>query len=219
MTFRLRNGQTIALKPDVRFTLNEIYLDQVYDVPGVDFAGCRSVLDLGANMGIFALYVESKSPVAIVHCFEPEASNYEVLERNLAANRARARPYHLALSTACGTEHLSLEGSSAEYALGRAEGRTQAVECVDWTRLHAVTGVERFDFVKMDIEGAELPILEATSDDELRRIGALSLEWHHSQEKLRALAERLRGLGFEVVAKMVQATRLLKARLPVERPR
>lgn len=212
-TFRLRNGQTVALKPDVRFTLNEIYLDHVYDIPGVDLATCHSVLDLGANMGVFALYVASRSP-AMVHCFEPESTNYEVLQRNLAVNRARAKAYRMALSTSCGTGHLSLEGSSAEYALGRAQGKSEAVECVDWDRLFEVTGIRAFDFVKMDIEGAELEILESTSDECLRRIGALSMEWHHATEKLERLAGRLRGLGFEVSPESVHSTRLLKARQP-----
>ena len=211
-TYRLRNGQTVALKPDVRFILNEIYLDRAYEIPGVDLAGCRSVLDLGANVGIFALYVASRSP-ALLHCFEPESTNYEVLERNLRANRVNAKAYKVALSTSCGTGRLRLDRSAAEYSLDDGSaGRTEAVECVDWDRLFEMTGVERFDFVKMDIEGAELEILRATTDERLRRIRALSMEWHHSAEELESLAARLRALGFEVNPVAVQATRLLKAR-------
>jgi FkbM family methyltransferase len=212
-TYRLRNGQTITLKPDVRFTLNEIYLDRAYDVPGVDFATCGSVLDLGANVGIFALYVASRSK-AVVHCFEPESSNFALLEQNLRANHSTARAYRLALSTRCGSAPLYFGPTAAEHGLGVREGPSEVVECVDLDLLFARTGVERFDFVKMDIEGAEREVLLACTDEQLRRMGALSLEWHHSAPELEELARRLRSLRFEVSAQPTGGRgRLLKARL------
>src|SRR5215472_13807635 len=96
LQFRLRNGQTVSINSDARFTLNEIYLDRLYDVPGVDFARCVSVLDLGANAGVFALYAASKSPRASVYCFEPSAQNFTILTRNLKDNHVRAIPYQMA---------------------------------------------------------------------------------------------------------------------------
>ena len=54
LKFELRNGQEISLTAGVRFTLNEIYLDKVYDVPDIDPSNLRHVLDLGANVGLFA---------------------------------------------------------------------------------------------------------------------------------------------------------------------
>ena len=47
----------------------------------------------------------------------------------------------------------------------------------------------------MDIEGHERKILAACTDEQRRRIGALSLEWHHGMEELEALARRLRESG------------------------
>ena len=63
-TYRLRNGQAVSVLPEVRFTLNEIYLDRVYDVPGIRLADCRTILDLGANMGVFASYAAAEAPDA-----------------------------------------------------------------------------------------------------------------------------------------------------------
>jgi FkbM family methyltransferase len=212
-TFRLRNGQIVTLRSEVRFILNEIYLDRVYDVPGVDLARCNSVLDVGGNVGVFALYVASVAPKASVHCFEPDPKNFEMLEHNLKRNHVRAKTYRLAVSTSSGTGHLRLKGSSAEYSLGEADASTTPVDCVDWDQVFRLTGVDRFDFVKMDIEGHERKILAACTDEQLRRIGALSLEWHHGMEELETLARRLRGIGFDA-APQVHAghTRYLKAR-------
>ena len=196
-TFRLRNGQVITLKSEARFTLNEIYLDHVYDVPGVDLARCASVLDIGANVGLFALYVASQSPRVNLHCFEPEPRNFELLERNLQANRVRAQAYQRAVSTSVGAGHLHVGAKSIEYSLGEAGANTTQVECVDWDSVFKLAGVERFDFMKMDIEGHEREILANCRDEQLRRLGAFSLEWHHDLEELRALARRLQRIGFD----------------------
>ena len=212
--FRLRNGQNITIIDDVRFTLNEIYLDRVYDVPGVDFKRCTSVLDLGANMGIFALYIASKNSGAQIHCFEPEATNFKFLQRNLSANNVRASTYPYAVSSSSGIGHLSIKGTSAEYTLASAGDAFQEVECVDIDRVFELTGVEHFDFVKMDIEGAEREILAACTDQQLRRMRAISLEWHHSLQELDDLATRLRAYGFEVQTKIVHGhVAHLRARL------
>lgn len=195
-TYRLRNGQAIAVKDDARFTLNEIYLDHVYDVPGVDWASCRSVLDLGANVGIFGLYVAGRAPAAKVHCYEPESTNFALLERNLAQVGGRAKAYRMAVSATSGTGFLNLSGGSTEYALGGGDNGGEMVECVDLDRVFELAGVDTFDFVKMDIEGAERDILLACRDDQLTRIRALSLEWHHKRDELETLAGRFRRLGF-----------------------
>jgi FkbM family methyltransferase len=209
--YRLRNGQAIFVNDDARFTLNEIYLDRIYDVPGADISSCRSVLDVGANVGIFALYVASKAPQATIHCFEPQSSNFEILRRNLAAVGIRATAHKLALSPSSGTGYLSLQGSSVEYSLGAEGARSEKVECVDWDGVFRLTGVECFDFVKMDIEGAERDILDACTDSQLQRMRVLALEWHHQREELEALADRFRRLGFDAHAHFSGRQRYLRA--------
>jgi FkbM family methyltransferase len=197
VTFRLRNGYKVITTPDARFVLNEIFLDGVYDVPGVDLAKCRSVLDIGANVGMFALYVLSRAPQARVYCFEPSSHTFSVLERNIEANHARIKPFRVAVAGSNGVAHLSLTGNSVEFALAGAGPATERVECVDLQRVFELTGVETFDFVKMDIEGAEREVFAATSDELLTRIHALALEWHHSWDELGLLAERFRSAGFQ----------------------
>jgi hypothetical protein len=79
--FRLRNGQTVTTVAEAAFVLNEIYLDRTYDVPGVDWRKCRSILDLGANVGAFALYAPFRVPNATVYCFEPALKSFRTVQR------------------------------------------------------------------------------------------------------------------------------------------
>lgn len=218
LTFRLRNGQTVTLKAEVRFVLNEIYLDRVYDVPGVDLPACRSILDLGANLGIFALYAASRAPRATVYCLEPASQSFALLERNIRQNNVQAKLFQLAVAPACATGYLSVTGISAGYALGPPGPGMEQVECVDLEKVFELTGLETIDFVKMDVEGAEREILTRCSDELLSRINALVIEWHHSWEELEALAERLRNIGFLAEPRLLDQIQYLWARQPAGRP-
>lgn len=195
--FRLRNGQVLEVPRDARFILNEIYLDKVYDVPGIDPSRLRHVLDLGANVGLFATYISSLNPQATIYCFEPAKSNYDDLQVNVNRNRVNARLFPSAVSNKEGKGFLSHQGSSVEFALVEsAEDNTEEVGCVSFESVFPLCGVERFDLLKLDIEGHEKTLLEGASDDLLRRFDKMIVEWHYSWEELQTLAERLRGIGF-----------------------
>ena len=119
LNFRLRNGQRLALKSETRFLLNEIYLDRVYDLPGVDYSKCTKVLDLGGNVGLFALYVASRNARAEIYSFEPSSENLSLLRRNLEANPEHARRIKVlpfAVGSSCKTVPLYLSGTPAEYS-------------------------------------------------------------------------------------------------------
>jgi len=214
LTFRLRSGKSVTLKAETRFILNEIFLDRVYDVPGVNLADCKSILDIGANMGVFALYAADRAPRADIHCFEPSSKNSAILQKNIFDNKVRAKLYLLAVAPTCGTGYLSLTGTAQEYSLGAIGPSTEQVECVDLRKVFELTAVENFDFVKIDIEGAERDIINQCPDVLLSRIRALSLEWHHSWEELGALVERFRKMGFGAERTNHDRVLYLKARKP-----
>jgi FkbM family methyltransferase len=203
--FRLRNGQVVEVKRDARFILNEIYLDRVYDLPGVPYSCLTHILDLGANIGLYATYVASLNPHATLHCFEPAKSNYEILERNIRRNRVNARLYESAVSVNTGVGFLSHKGSSVEYALvDSADEVTEEVQCVALDSVFERCGVARFDLLKIDIEGHEKSLIEGASDDWFRRFDHLIMEWHYSQAELEVVAERLRLIGFEAEPVLIQ---------------
>jgi FkbM family methyltransferase len=199
--FRLRNGQRLALKAETRFLLNEIYLDRVYDLPGVDYSNCTKVLDLGGNVGLFALYVASRSARARIYSFEPSSENLSLLRANLEAtgHAERIRVLPFAVAPSCGRVTLYLHGTPAEYStVGDAKGsaRSEEVRCVDVASIFELCEVDEFDIAKIDIEGAERELLNAASDEQLRRFKAIVLEWHYSWEALEQVASRFSSIGF-----------------------
>lgn len=74
-----------------------------------DFQAGEVLWDVGANVGAYSLYAGLKPGVSVL-AFEPEASNYYVLTRNVALNAMwdRIETYCMALSDKTSLEELSL---------------------------------------------------------------------------------------------------------------
>ena len=217
LSFRLRNGQTATVRGSMRAALNEIYLHRVYDIPGLDYRGCRQLFDFGANAGLFALYVAARAPAARIACFEPAVANFATLQRNLADNGVQAQAFRMAVSTVCELRRLSLAGGSGQYRLDGTADDFEYVTCVDLARVFELTGAATCDFLKMDIEGEELALLLRTPLADLRRIRAMAMEWHHPDAQLAEVRERLSAAGFDSWVEHVGHDRhqvMLKARQP-----
>lgn len=86
----LPNGWRIVVprhgEDDLRFLYAEIFVGHCYEQEGIALTGCRVVLDVGANVGMFALRVKQVAPDARVYCFEPAPLSFACLATNLAAH-------------------------------------------------------------------------------------------------------------------------------------
>lgn len=65
-----------------------------YEVPY--FGDQLTILDLGANIGSFALWATLRWPQSRIHCHEPHSGTFEILRRNVGAleNVTCVKPRH-----------------------------------------------------------------------------------------------------------------------------
>lgn len=129
-------------------------------------SGARCMLDVGANLGIHALRLALREPQATVHAFEPLPQSFEFLSRNIALNglgdRVRAHGFGLSRENGSFEFHIAPENGTNASLLNVA-GRSDARHVVgltlrldDWV---ANTGSQP-DYIKVDVEGAELWVFE-----------------------------------------------------------
>lgn len=64
------------------FLYNEIFHKEMYFKHGITLADNSTVLDIGANIGMFTLFVNSKSKNCNVYAFEPLPPTYDILKLN-----------------------------------------------------------------------------------------------------------------------------------------
>lgn len=146
-----------------------------------------TVLDIGANVGAFALRARAKWPRAAIRCYEPVPKNYEALVANLKIRTHHpklVRAYRFAVRNFCGHDNIFIGHHGVTcgfHQLGRQTSVTERVMCVD------AAGVPGAELVKIDTEGCEVEILSRL---DLRKTRALVVEYHRAEdvEKLNAIA-------------------------------
>jgi len=157
----------------------EIILEGIYDRNDVMRARAgESVIDVGANVGVFAI-VQARRGARVV-CFEPHPGAFANLLQNLKLNGVarQVTAVNAAVSTSDGMASLVTASGSVSSHLGSA-GAEEYVS-VNTVRLDSELrrlGIERPDLLKVDVEGAELDVL-AGADQTLRHVRAAILEVH-----------------------------------------
>lgn len=161
----------------------------------------RWILDLGANVGYSSAYFLSCFPTASVIAVEPDPDNCKLCRRNLAPYGKRARVVHGAVWSTRSRLALSRGtfGDGREWATQVTAGadREGLVEGYAIPSFLEMTGGERIDILKVDIERSELDLFGNHSSSWLRAIGNICIELHGADcEKV--FFEALRGFDYSL---------------------
>jgi amino acid adenylation domain-containing protein/FkbM family methyltransferase len=70
-------------KNETDFTYREIFDDESYLKHGITLNGKDCVFDVGANIGLFTLFIYQRSPKAQVYAFEPIPATFDLLRKNV----------------------------------------------------------------------------------------------------------------------------------------
>jgi amino acid adenylation domain-containing protein/FkbH-like protein/FkbM family methyltransferase len=68
---------------ETEYLYEEIFVDQVYLKHGIELHDGDCVFDVGANIGMFTMFVKHRVPNATIHAFEPAPHTFEVLRANV----------------------------------------------------------------------------------------------------------------------------------------
>lgn len=143
----LPNGLSVACQTaaEARFFYHDIFEKRVYHRHGIRLEGARCVLDVGANIGLFTLFVCRYCPEATVYAFEPAPGLFELLGANTASFGERVRRFGCALSDRRGegelTFYLNSSGMSSLYP-DRDEERRNLEAIFANQRRQGVDGVD-----------------------------------------------------------------------------
>ena len=83
---------------ETRFLHDEIFVDEVYLRGGIVLRENSVVLDVGANIGMFSLFVGARCPSARVYAFEPVPEVFAKLAQNIDERGLSVRPFNYGLS-------------------------------------------------------------------------------------------------------------------------
>ena len=163
------------------------------------------VLDLGANMGRFASQIIARIGCHVL-AVEPEQANFEAIP-----DHPRLRKLRGAVGGRCGRFGVRISSDSTGHQLNAVAvadsdiATEQVVTMHDFPSLVASTDTRRIDLMKIDVEGCEWDWLDTISDEQLKTIGQLTIEFHDFLPEYRESNRtwpnyrRLIGLGFNCI--------------------
>ena len=147
-----------------------------------------TIFDVGANVGLYtAELVRTFGAQATIWSFEPASETFAILERN-AGSLPNVHLVPLGLGDQAGTVRLYSAGRGSTYASvydvsarlersGLMLAETESIELTTLDEFCETQGIEHVDFLKLDVEGNELKVLQG-AERMLRRsrIGAIQFE-------------------------------------------
>jgi FkbM family methyltransferase len=189
---------------------NEIFRDACYlhnDFFKMDEI-TEVIFDCGANIGLFTLWAALRCPNATIYAFEPIPQIFYTMTRNIArynfSNRVQAYniglgelpanggahdqevdfrfyPELSSMSTCLWQEHELVRKFGTEGALDRFEVLKCKVRCLG--DIIEETGVKKIDYLKIDVEGKELDVINGLYEDDWKGIQQVCAEVQPSNDK------------------------------------
>jgi len=244
---RLPNGLLIAYqnRNEADDLYNEIFKDRIYLKHGIKLPQGACVVDAGANIGLFTMFVTQHCPDARVYAFEPVKPVYEKLAINATLCGTATKIFNYGLSNLEKTEtfayypRYTAKSGVSDYAdaldevevvktflrnqqqfgVTEVQGlievenellndlfESESQECL-LKRLSDVIreeAIERIDLLKVDVQRAELDVLNGLDADDWSKIQQLVMEVHDRKGKatggrIEQITRLLQEHGFDVI--------------------
>lgn len=151
------------------------------------------VLDIGANFGIYTVLIASRISGSMVHAFEPVPGTARLLSENVARNDVIQNVVinNVAVGREEGMLSITVDRYAGNYLLTQASysGNSQKVPVIRLDDYVAHRELSRVDFIKCDVEGAELLVMHGAAE---------ILERHHPIVMLELVEEWVGRFGYSI---------------------
>ena len=224
--FEFPDGFQFYSSPDLNETAliyNEIVLKREYLPPQMKIGNDSCVFDVGANVGVFTLFIKSLYKEARVYAFEPIPETFSILQRNMALH---SLPDVVVCNVAIGDEDFverdfcyypHMPGNSTSDPSRKEFQRSLMVQAMgeertNWLFKSSVrtstvrtissiireNDVKKIDLLKIDVEGDECAVLRGIGEDHYDVIKQMAVEVH-SEDLLASVNSLLSKMGFAIL--------------------
>ena len=181
-----RNG--IKLKIRVFSTdliaFTHVWILEEYKKSGFEIKNDDTILDIGAHIGLFALYVSQFCKNGKIFCFEPVDENFNLLKENIKLNNIKnIIASKLAVSSKSGNVTIFLNEDESGHSMYLLGSKSVQVKSISLKEILDSNNIEKCDFIKMDCEGEEYEIINSLPEDYFEKIKKMCIEYHFAEEK------------------------------------
>jgi FkbM family methyltransferase len=206
IVFKGRNNVVFEVPRIVQHVFKEIFMEHSYMIGLRNvIPDCPVVIDIGANVGFFTMFIASRFPNATVFAYEPIRNNYAQLKRNAELNKhvriscfEKAVFSHTGEVPICFDPHDSLTTTAHIIQESEESKSCIRVPCVSLVDIFENNNIEHCDLLKMDCEGAEFDIILNCPQEYLTRIDQVAMELHANGSDIETLKAFLTKSDFRI---------------------
>jgi FkbM family methyltransferase len=180
-------------RPRQEHEFSKILIDDCYRLSEIKRA--QKILDIGSNIGLFAIAARRRFPHATIHCYEPNPAVIPYLQSH--CNQSACQLFPAAVGLTAGRVSLRAEGEGTLFSTTIADS-SGGIPQVSFAE--AVANLGTVDLLKLDCEGAEWEIFEDVQT--WKSVHRLAMEYHLWARKgstVAALRQILSALGFKKI--------------------
>ena len=199
-----RNGVKIKLRVNSTdlMAFTHVWLLHEYGRSGFEIRDTDIVIDIGAHIGLFALFSSQFCKNGKVYCFEPVKENFDLLESNLELNNIRnVVATNAAISTSTGVVTIYLNDDESGHSMYVTGSKQIQVKSLSLQDVFDSNKLEKCDFLKIDCEGEEYKIIDSLPTSYFDKINKMCVEYHFVDTKpylLQDMIKRLKLLSYRI---------------------
>ncbi len=208
---------------DIQYIFDEIFVGNAYDHPRIALPQHPTVIDIGANVGLFSIWAARKYSPRTILAYEASPTTHQCLVENVArhvnSKTTAATCFNFAVSFEAGRELVLhqppwnsglstlLDGSTLPWVdelRTKGELITHKVPSTTVSHEMALRNLASVDLLKIDVEGYFMEVLDGIAAADFARIHNIVLEAEYTEalgQTAQSLCALLRDKGYEVEAK------------------
>jgi len=202
-------GKSIFLRPKTsdfaEFAV--IFSDTEYPINKIKCKNKATIFDVGANIGLFTLYVKSHFPSTDIHTFEPAQDNYNLMLKNCKKEK-NITHNNIAIGTKKQKGYLDISSSPDAYHIIKNKNQNQNRKTA-LCKINTLydycneNNISEISILKIDCEGCEFELFKdkATLDFIKKKVNKIILEIHQDFGNSINLIGNIKKQNFAVIYK------------------
>ena len=220
----------ISSKEETQFIFKEIFVEQQYLQNGIVVKEGDCIFDVGANIGLFSIFLSQFAKSLKIYSFEPIKPIFEVLQENMRLHsQDNVSLFNYGLSSENNPEvvftfYPNMATSSTVKPEEKTMNSEQQEALKSWfkvnqeqweyfTKSSQIVGelktlssvinkleIEQIDLLKIDVEGSEYEVLQGIEEKDWSKIKQIVMEVHDREGRVEQINKMLKIYGFNIKA-------------------
>jgi FkbM family methyltransferase len=186
------------------YIVAEIFFENSSSIPQLENKRLNTVVDLGANIGIFTIWAAKNYSPRKVISVEMDKDNVNLLQANIAGNSALLKSDFAVINKAVYSNKTVLSYQKVPinkgmHTLMEDNKGKNSIETITLQELISTTGIDVIDLLKIDIEGSEKYLLNTENEKIFSgKIRFVAMEVHQDKNfKISDVENYFSRIGFE----------------------